>query len=84
MRVTKEKGGGYALRVELPFTDRGDLDVLRKGEELYVKVGGYKRNVLLPQALHSLDVGAATLRAGTLVVHFAASQTSRATGGKRS
>jgi arsenite-transporting ATPase len=84
MRVTKEKGGGYALRVELPFTDRDDLDVLRKGEELYVKVGTYKRNVLLPQALHSLDVVAATLRAGALVVHFAAPEASPAKGGRRS
>jgi arsenite/tail-anchored protein-transporting ATPase len=84
MRVTKEKGGGYALRVDLPFTDRGDLDVLRKGEELYVKVGSYKRNILLPQALHSLDVVGATLRAGTLVVHFALPEAGQATGGERS
>jgi len=84
MRVAKEKGGGYALRVELPFTDRDDLDVLRKGEELYVKVGGYKRNVLLPQALHSLDVVSATLRDGTLMVNFAGPEPGPATGGKRS
>jgi arsenite/tail-anchored protein-transporting ATPase len=84
MRVTKEKGGDYALRVDLPFTDRGDLDVLRKGEELYVKVGSYKRNILLPQALHSLDVGGATLRSGTLVVHFAVPEAGQAAGGERS
>ncbi|HZD38934.1 MAG TPA: ArsA family ATPase, partial [Actinomycetes bacterium] len=84
IRVTKEKGGGYALRVELPFTDRNDLDVLRKGDELLVKVGAYKRNVLLPQALHSLDVVAANLRAGALVVRFAAPEAGQATGGKRS
>ncbi len=84
MRVAKEKGGGYALRVDLPFTDRDDLDVLRKGEELYVKVGGYKRNVLLPQALHSLEVVSATLRDGTLVVNFAGPEPGPPTGGKRS
>jgi arsenite-transporting ATPase len=70
--------------VDLPFTDRGDLDVLRKGEELYVKVGSYKRNILLPQALHSLDVVGATLRAGTLVVQFATPEAGHATGGERS
>jgi arsenite-transporting ATPase len=70
MRVTKEEGGGYALRLDLPFTEHGDLDVLRKGEELYVRVGSFKRNVLLPQALQSLEVVSAALRAGTLVVQF--------------
>ena len=84
MRVTKDKGGGFALRLDLPFTDRGELDVLRKGDELFVKVGAYKRNVLLPQALHSLDVTAATLRAGSLVVHFATPVTTRAAHGDRS
>jgi arsenite-transporting ATPase len=77
MRVTKEEGGGYALRLDLPFTEHGDLDVLRKGEELYVRVGSFKRNVLLPQALQSLEVVAATLRAGTLVVQFAPAEPMR-------
>jgi arsenite-transporting ATPase len=78
MRVTKERSGGYALRLDLPFAERGDLDVLRKGEELYVKVGSFKRNVLLPQALQPLEVVAATLRAGTLVVRFAPSESKQA------
>jgi arsenite-transporting ATPase len=70
MQVTKEQGGGYALRMDLPFAERGDLDVNRKGDELLIKVGGYKRNVLLPQALQPLEISAANLRGGTLVVRF--------------
>jgi arsenite-transporting ATPase len=70
LRVTKETGGGYALRMDLPFAERGDLDVHRKGDELLIKVGGYKRNVLLPQALQPLEITAANLRGGTLVVRF--------------
>ncbi len=79
MRVTKERGG-YALRLDLPFADRGDLDVLRKADELYVKVGAFKRNVLLPQALQPLEVVAANLRNGTLVVRFAAPDPKPAAG----
>jgi arsenite-transporting ATPase len=70
LRVTKDRSGGYALRLDLPFAERGELDVLRKGDELLVKVGQYKRNVLLPQALQPLEVVAANLRGGTLVVRF--------------
>jgi arsenite-transporting ATPase len=71
IRVSKERGG-YALRLDLPFAERGELDVMRKGDELLVRVGQYKRNVLLPQALRALEVVAANLRGGTLVVRFAA------------
>lgn len=71
MRVRKTRGG-YALLLDLPFAERADLDVLRKGEELYVKVGAYKRNVLLPQALQPLEVVSATLRDSTLEVRFGA------------
>jgi arsenite-transporting ATPase len=72
LRVTKERGGGYALRLDLPFAERGDLDVHRKGDELLIRVGQHKRNVLLPQALQPLEITAANLRGGTLVVRFGA------------
>jgi len=75
MRVSKTKGG-YAMLLDLPFAERAELDVLRKGEELYVKVGAYKRNVLLPQALQPLDVVSATLRDSTLEVRFGAAPSS--------
>ncbi len=74
MRVNKI-GGGYALLLDLPFAERADLDVLRKGEELFVKVGAYKRNVLLPQALQPLEVVSATLRDSTLEVRFGTAPT---------
>src|SRR6266545_1315196 len=71
IRVSKDRGG-YALRLDLPFAERAELDVMRKGDELLVRVGQYKRNVLLPQALRVLEVVSANLRGGTLVVRFAA------------
>ena len=39
MRVSKQRGGGYDLLMDLPFAERGDLDVHRKGDELLIKVG---------------------------------------------
>jgi arsenite-transporting ATPase len=43
--------GGYILSMRLPFVTGGDLDVHRRGDELFVRVGSYKRNLLLPQTL---------------------------------
>lgn len=70
LRVTKERSGGYSLRLELPFAERADLEVGRKADELLVRVGQYRRNVMLPQTLRSLDITSAVLRGGVLVVRF--------------
>jgi arsenite-transporting ATPase len=55
IRVRK-RGPWYVLSMRLPFAEKGDLDVFRKAEELFVRVGTYKRNLILPQALQRLDV----------------------------
>jgi len=81
IQVSKDRGG-YALRLDLPFAERAELDVMRKGDELLVRVGQYKRNVLLPQALRVLEVVSANLRGGTLVVRFAAPDGAPAAGAR--
>lgn len=70
MRVRK-RGGTYTLSLRLPFAGRGDLDIHRKGEELYVRVGSHKRNLILPQALQRLDVQDAAFVEDRLEVKFA-------------
>src|SRR5512133_702902 len=57
----EKRGTGYILRMKLPFIAGGDLDVHRRGEELVVRVGPYKRNLLLPQTLKRLSVRGASL-----------------------
>jgi arsenite-transporting ATPase len=54
--VVKKRGSFYVLSMKLPFAEKGNLDISRKGDELYVRVGSYKRNLILPQALQRLDV----------------------------
>ena len=48
--------GGFDLSLHLPFVKKKDLDLYQKGEDLFVRVGSYKRNILLPQTLlnHSI------------------------------
>ena len=67
----RKRGTAYVLSMRLPFVDRTDLDVFRKGEELYVRVGPYKRNLLLPQILQRLDVQEASFVDDRLEVLFA-------------
>jgi len=69
MRVTKSHGRPV-LSVQLPFADRDELDLGRHGEELLIRVGPYRRAVLLPDSLRRRPVEAATLRSGILRVTF--------------
>ena len=55
IRVRK-RGTGYVLSMRLPFVSRDDMDIHRRGEELYVRVGPYKRNLILPQTLKRMVV----------------------------
>jgi arsenite-transporting ATPase len=70
MRVRK-RGSSYVLSLRLPFVQRGDLEVFRKADELYIRVGGYKRNLVLPQTLQRLDVQEASFVEDRLEVRFA-------------
>src|SRR6185295_2302629 len=47
IRVRK-RGTGYVLSMRLPFVSREEMDIHRRGEELFVRVGSYKRNLILP------------------------------------
>jgi arsenite-transporting ATPase len=66
----KKQGGIYILSMRLPFTDKTDLDIHRKADELYIRVGPYKRNLILPQTLQRLDVQGARFVEDRLQVSF--------------
>jgi arsenite-transporting ATPase len=72
MRVTK-KGNRYVLTLSLPFADRDELEVGRHGDELLVRVGPYRRAIVLPDTLRRRGVSSAALRDGRLTVTFDAS-----------
>src|SRR5690606_41180709 len=62
------------LGLALPGVDRGRLDVLHRGDELYVKVDSHTRSVLLPAALRRCHVTRAALDDGRLEVTFTAEE----------
>jgi arsenite/tail-anchored protein-transporting ATPase len=62
--------GRRAVVLDLPFADRRDLEVGRRGDELLVRVGPYRRALTLPDSLRECPVRDARLRDGTLTVVF--------------
>src|SRR5436309_9554594 len=69
IRVRK-RGDGYVLRMRLPFASRDDMDIHRRGEELVVRVGSYKRNLILPQSLKRMNVREANFAGDHLEIVF--------------
>jgi arsenite-transporting ATPase len=67
----ESREGDYVLELELPFADQGDLELGRRHDELLVRVGPYRRALLLPDTLRGRNVVNATLSGGTLRVVFA-------------
>jgi len=63
--------GRTTLSLELPFADKGELQLGRRGDELLVTVGPYRRAVALPDSLRGHRVADATLTDGRLAVTFA-------------
>ena len=52
----RRRGSDYVLVMRLPFASRDEMDIHRRGEELFVRVGSYKRNLILPQTLKRMTV----------------------------
>jgi arsenite-transporting ATPase len=67
----RRRGGGYTLTMRLPFVSRDDMDIHRRGDELFVRVGSYKRNLILPQMLQRMEVRGANFVGGHLEIAFA-------------
>ena len=70
LKVSK-RAGVYTLAMQLPFADHDDLEVGRRDDELLVRVGPYRRALLLPDSLRRRDVTGATFKQGRLKVTFA-------------
>ena len=69
IRVRK-RGTGYVMQIRLPFASRDDMDIHRRGEELFVRVGAYKRNLILPQSLKRMTVREANFAGDQLEILF--------------
>lgn len=65
-----EETGRYSLKVPLPFVDKDDMDLYRSRDELTLRVGPYRRNIVLPYALWDLEIADAKFENATLHIRF--------------
>jgi arsenite-transporting ATPase len=82
LRVRK-RGSSYVLSLRLPFIEKAEIEVFRKADELYVRVGTYKRNLVLPHTLQRLEVKEASFAEDRLEIRFAREAGTPARAGTR-
>jgi arsenite-transporting ATPase len=62
---------GHALRVPLPQGSAEDVELFQRRDELYIRVDGYSRNLVLPAGLSDRHVTSAKMDQGWLRIGFA-------------
>ncbi len=68
--IEKDPAGGYILRLNLPFTEKPNVRLTRAGDELAISLGNFRRNLVLPRALATLEVEKARFEGSNLVLKF--------------
>jgi arsenite/tail-anchored protein-transporting ATPase len=70
MTIARRSDDKYVMTLRLPFATKEDLDLARKEDELFVRVGSYRRTIMLPRVLSAREVGSARLSDDKVEVVF--------------
>ena len=68
--IEQDDQGVYTLVVPLPFADKEDMDLYRSRDEITLRVGPYRRNIVLPYALWDLEIADAKFDEARLRIRF--------------
>lgn len=65
-----KKGDAYEVRLSLPFTEKAEIGLFKKGDELVVEIGTLRRHIGLPTSMSALQPVRARLENRMLVVEM--------------
>jgi arsenite-transporting ATPase len=68
-QVARENGG-FLLSVDLPFTDKDQINLSRHADELVIDLGTWRRTLVLPRILVNAPTEGARFDDGTLKIRF--------------
>ncbi|MEN8040333.1 MAG: ArsA family ATPase [Actinomycetota bacterium] len=71
LRIESAEDDRVELVMIVPFAERGDIDLMRHGDELFITIGQYRRSLLLPDSLQRRTIQGAKMHDGELRVIFA-------------
>ena len=65
-----KQDGRYEVRVQLPFATKGEVGLFKKGDELVVEIGTFRRHIGLPTSMAALTPTRARLENRVLTVEM--------------
>jgi arsenite-transporting ATPase len=69
-----KQNGLYEIRVLLPFATKGEIELFKKGDELVVQIGTFRRHIGLPRSMAALQPSRAKLDNKVLTVEMKEAQ----------
>lgn len=68
-------GEEYVMRLPLPHVEIGKVSMTKRGDELFIEIGNFRRDMILPLILAERPATRAVFRGGVLEVRFGAAAT---------
>ncbi len=68
--VVELEDGGYRLRIPLPFVTGDNVKLRKRGDEMFITIGNFKREMILPVVLAKRRATGGALRDGMLEIDF--------------
>jgi len=70
IRIVQETAENYVLELYLPGIAKDKIQLNKSGDELNIRIGNHRRNLVLPQALASLQPAGAKMDGDYLKIRF--------------
>lgn len=68
--ITEGESGTYILKLRMPFVKGSDVRLRKRGDELFITIGNFKRELILPTVLAKMRAGGGRLVDGVLEIEF--------------
>lgn len=65
-------GDEYVMRLPLPHVEIGKVAMTKRGDELFIEIGNFRRDMILPTTLAERPARRAVFRGGVLEIRFGA------------
>jgi arsenite/tail-anchored protein-transporting ATPase len=70
LRVVQQPDNQYSLEVYLPGIPKNQVELSKTGDELNIRIGNHRRNLVLPQSLAALQPSGAKMEEDYLKIRF--------------
>jgi arsenite-transporting ATPase len=77
-----KKDGRKFVKLHLPFVSKKEIDLSKIGDELIIKIGNFKKNIVLPRAYAVLEPRKARLEGDYLLIDFGGTHEQSKKGGE--